>query len=211
MGRFSERNRERLRSEMIAEGRELFAQFGFERTRIRDVTDAVDIGTSTFYQFFDSKEALYAEVLVTERDVLEQRLEEAMADADSDRAEVSALLRTMFEQTRTNPLISRLIIEDELRTAQAQLSKGERESIAMNSRDGTVAHVEKWINNPDFRYDDPDLVQGLVRSLVFTTRMEGLTPDMELDVEYDAIEQTLVETIVNGLFGSSEATTTARQ
>jgi len=44
MSRFSPADRERIRSELVVEGRELFARFGFERTRVKDVTDAVGHG-----------------------------------------------------------------------------------------------------------------------------------------------------------------------
>ncbi|MCW8172898.1 hypothetical protein D8S78_14755 [Natrialba swarupiae] len=33
----------------------MFARFGLERTRIKDITEAVGIGTSTFYQFSTRK------------------------------------------------------------------------------------------------------------------------------------------------------------
>ncbi len=206
MSQFSEKERDRLRSEMIAEGRELFARFGFERTRIRDVTDAVGIGTSTFYQFFDSKEALYTEVLLAELDSLEKQLEDAMADAESDRAEVTALLRTLLREVRTNSLISRLIIENELNVIQARLSEEERESIATNEYDRTSAYLQGWTENPEFRYDDPEVVESLIRSLIFTTRIEEILPEMDFGVEYETIEHNLVETIVDGLFVGSKDT-----
>lgn len=208
MSQFSERKRDRLRSEMIAEGRELFARFGFERTRIRDITDAVGIGTSTFYQFFDSKEALYTEVLLAELDSLERRLEEAMADAESDRAEVSTLLEELLREVRTNPLISRLIIDNELDVIQTHLSEAERTSIATNGYDRTNRYIRNWTENPEFRYDDPEVVKGLFRSFIFTTRIEEVLPDMDLGAEYGPIERALIETIVNGLFVGSADTDT---
>ncbi|MFO8116319.1 MAG: TetR/AcrR family transcriptional regulator, partial [Halorubrum sp.] len=45
MSGFSDAERERIRGELVAAGRELFERFGFERTRIKDVTEAVGIGT----------------------------------------------------------------------------------------------------------------------------------------------------------------------
>jgi len=68
MTRFSDDDRDRIRAELVEAGRDLFARHGFDRTRVRDVTEAVGIGTSTFYQFFDAKEDLYLAVLLVERD-----------------------------------------------------------------------------------------------------------------------------------------------
>jgi AcrR family transcriptional regulator len=198
MGRFSDEERARIRSQLLEEANEQFSHFGFERTRIRDVTDAVGIGTSTFYQFYDSKEQLYVEVLTLERRQLQERLDEAVAACDSTREEVQTVLRTLLAEVRTNPLISRLIIGDELRTVQRELSEADRESAA-NVDD---AYVDAWTEDPAFRYDDPDVVRGIFQSLVFTTRVEDLADEEEFDVAYETIEDGLIETIVDGLFSA---------
>lgn len=198
MSRFSEEERDRIRTQLVEEGNEQFTHFGFERTRIRDVTDAVGIGTSTFYQFYDSKEELYVEVLNREQEHLQERLDEAVATCESTRAEVRTVLEMLLTEVRTNPLISRLIIGDELRTVQQELSEEDRESAA--SVDD--AYVDAWTEDPAFRFDDPDVVRGMLQSLVFTTRVEELAPDDQLDADYEDIEDGLVETIVDGLFAS---------
>lgn len=200
MSRFSEDERERIRTQLVEEGKEQFTHFGFERTRIRDVTDEVGIGTSTFYQFYDSKAKLYAEVLDRERKHLQERLDEAVGSCGSTREEVRTVLRMLLTEVRTNSLISRLIIGDELRTVQQELSEGAHESTSVDD-----AYVDAWTEDPAFRFDDPDVVRGVFQSLVFTTRVEELAPDDDLDTSYEAIEDGLIETIVAGLFTSSSA------
>ena len=200
MSRFSEEDRERIRTELVEAGRELFTQHGFDRTRIHDVTEAVGIGTSTFYQFFDSKESLYAEVLRGERDRLESRLEEAVAAADSPKAEIRALLETMFEEVHANPLISRLIVEGELRELQRQLSASERRSIAETDRARALTNAERWAAMEEFRYDDPELIRGLFRSLIFVTRSRDALIGADHAAPYEDVEDRLIETLVDGLF-----------
>ena len=113
MTRFSDEDRERIRRELVEAGRELFTQHGFDRTRIKDVTEAVEIGTSTFYQFFDSKEELYHAVLIDERDRLFETLESAVADAETPREEAETILRTTLTEVKSNPLIRRLFVDGE--------------------------------------------------------------------------------------------------
>lgn len=200
MSRFTEEDRERIRSELVDAGRELFAEYGFERTRVSDVTEAVGIGTSTFYGFFDSKETLYAEVLRGERDRLESHLEEAVAAADSPKAEIRALLETMFEEVHANPLISRLIVEGELRELQQQLSASERRSITETDRDRALTNADRWAAMEEFRYDDPELIRGLFRSLIFVTRSQDALIGSDHAAPYEEVEDRLIETIVDGLF-----------
>ncbi len=200
MSRFSEEDQERIRSELVEEGRELFARFGFERTRISDVTDAVGIGTSTFYQFFDSKEALYVAVLRVERDRLEALIDEAVAEADTPEDEVRALLRTLFREVRASPLISRLIVEGELRELEDRLSDAERESIANERPESELTHASRWVQVDGFRFDDPELVRSMFRSLVFVTRSRDSMIGATDLIAYEEVEEQLIETIVDGLF-----------
>ena len=200
MSSFSEDERERIRSELVEAGRELFERFGFERTRIKDVTEAVGIGTSTFYQFFDSKEALYVEVLCVEREALEREIAAAVDAVDTPREEVEMLLRTMLREVRSNPLISRLIVDGELRTFQDRLSEAERESLGADVRNSELGYAGRWAALDGFRYDDPELIDELFYSLVFVTRSRNAPISADSDAMYERVEEALIETIVNGLF-----------
>ncbi|MBP1921820.1 AcrR family transcriptional regulator [Halorubrum alkaliphilum] len=200
MSSFDDGDRERIRAELVEAGRELFAQFGFERTRIRDVTEAVDIGTSTFCQFFDSKEALYVVVLTAEREAIEEMLKTAVDSAETPKDEVRTLLRTLFSEVRSNPLIARLIVEGELRQIQDQLSDAECRSVSTSPSEDRITLAERWAGIEEFRYDDPDLIRGIFRSLVFVTRsQETLIGTLHVE-EYAEVEERLIETIVDGLF-----------
>lgn len=208
MSRFSEADRQRIRAELIEAGRTLFAQFGFERTRIKDVTEAVDIGTSTFYGFFESKEALYLAVLYAEREQLEARIDETVSAAATPREEVRILLETMFREVRTNPLISRLIVENELHAVQSHLSDSERADLAARVSDSDLSYADHWVALDEFRFDDPAVVGGMIRSLVFTTRSQETLVESGSAADYEAVEAALIDTIVAGLFVGDETDTT---
>jgi AcrR family transcriptional regulator len=218
--RFSDEDRERIRGELTEAGHELFALHGFDRTRVSDVTDAAGIGTSTFYQFFDSKEELYLAVLVAERERLFDQLEAAVAEAETPRAEAETILRTTLGQVRSNPLIRRLFVDGEIRRVEAQLDgasyggAGEGDDAgacaAGDDKDGeapferVLPQPEEWVARDDFRIDDPEIVRGLLRSLLFVTQARE-TPVVP-DGTYDAVEETLIETVVAGLFAGEETT-----
>ncbi|WP_128905341.1 TetR/AcrR family transcriptional regulator [Halorubrum amylolyticum] len=202
MSRFTDRDRERIRTRLIEAGRELFEQFGFDRTRIRDVTEAVGIGTSTFYQFFDSKEALYVEVLLAERAELDERIEAAVGAVDTPREEVRAFLSTLFAEVRTNPLISTLIVDGELRELQDRIAAVEDDGkpIAPHAHDSDLPYASRWAETESFRYDDPQLINGLFVALVFTARARNAPIGADSDAAAERVEDALIETIVDGLF-----------
>jgi AcrR family transcriptional regulator len=200
MSRFSEKDRRRIRAELIEAGSELFTKFGLDRTRIKDVTEEVGIGTSTFYQFYDSKEALYIEVLVSKRDQLVERIDTAVADAESPREEAQMMLKTMFQEVRDDPLISRLIVENEIQALTDRLSESERKDLTTKSPDDDIGYVEQWVELDTFRFDDPALVRDMITSLIFTTRSKEVVPDSDVAVDPVVIDEALIETIVDGLF-----------
>jgi AcrR family transcriptional regulator len=200
MSRFSDSEREQIQSRLIEAGRELFARFGLERTRIKDITEEVGIGTSTFYQFFDSKETLYVEVLCVERERLNQEIEKAVTVAETPREELRALLRTMLREVRSNPLISSLIVDGELRALQDRLSESEAESIRSDLTDSDLSYARRWTDNENFRYDDPDLVDEMIYALVFVTRSRNIPLNGNDDTTYERMEEALIEVVVDGLF-----------
>lgn len=201
MTRFSDDDRDRIRAELVEAGRDLFARHGFDRTRVRDVTEAVGIGTSTFYQFFDAKEDLYLAVLLVERDRIYDRLDAAAREAATPRAEAETVLRTMFAEVRSSPLTRRLFVDGEIRLVEAQLDGAIRDPDDPGAPDRTLPQIDSWVARDEFRIDDPETVAGLFRSLLLVTQAQD-TPLLPPG-SYEAIEDHLIETVVDGLFGGS--------
>jgi len=204
MSRFSEDDRRRIRAELIEAGNELFTKFGLERTRIKDITEEVGIGTSTFYQFYDSKEMLYVEVLAKKREQLIDRVDASVADAETPREEARRMLQTMFSEVRDDPLISRLIVENELQTLTDQLSADEREQLTAGTADDGLGYVEEWVQLDTFRFDDPALVRDMFTSLIFTTRSKEVVADGSESIDPTIADTALIETVVDGLFRPEE-------
>ncbi|OYR53991.1 TetR/AcrR family transcriptional regulator [Halorubrum halodurans] len=205
MTNFTDEERDRVRVELLEAGHDLFAKHGFDRTRISDVTDAVGIGTSTFYQFFDSKEELYHAVLIDERDRLFETLESAVADAETPHQEAETILRTTLTEVQSNPLIRRLFVDGKIRIIEDQLDEvtdeGDQESHcseSLSTYDRILSQPEEWVDRGIVRIDDPDIVRGLFRSILFVTQARE-TPVIP-DGSYEPIEDALIETIVAGLF-----------
>ncbi|MWV40586.1 MULTISPECIES: TetR/AcrR family transcriptional regulator [Natrialba] len=197
---FSDEERDRIRGHLLEEGRALFARFGLERTRIKDITEAVGIGTSTFYQFFDSKEQLYAEVLIRERDCLDETIAESIADVDSPREQVRLTLRTLLEEVETNPLVHRFVVDGELHSLQDRLSDDEKRALSENIRERDFKYAEEWTDHPTFRYDDPTAISSLFRMLIFVSQCKDAFPVDDCSPQYEETRDLLIDVVVDGLF-----------
>lgn len=196
---FSTAERERIRADLVEAGRESFGAVGLERTRVSDLTDAVGIGTSTFYQFFDSKGTLYLTVLQDETERIVTEYERALDDAPDLEAEVRMGLQFLFDELETNPLFYRSIVENERRDLMGRLSPAQRRASVRETNETLVALVERWTGRARFTADDPETVVGLVRMLTQVVRLREEFESLDIGAEYDRSRDLLIDVIVAGL------------
>jgi AcrR family transcriptional regulator len=97
------RRREATRSKLIEAAKTLFARQGVDATRIQEITEEADVGFGSFYNHFESKEAIAEAVLV--ETVAAQGAEiDALTSQLEDPAEIiSAAHRTFVRRARTDP------------------------------------------------------------------------------------------------------------
>ncbi|WP_029192905.1 TetR/AcrR family transcriptional regulator [Paenibacillus harenae] len=113
MPQFLPAEKEKLLQELIVAGKKLFIAQGLKKTSLEQLTQAVGIAKSTFYVFFDSKEAMYLALLELEAADMEQRVWKAVAETTNAHVGVIAYLRKMVHELDTNPLTKRLITHPE--------------------------------------------------------------------------------------------------
>ncbi|MCC6765853.1 MAG: TetR/AcrR family transcriptional regulator [Deltaproteobacteria bacterium] len=58
-----DRRRARTRSRLLAAAKRMLATKGFHGTKIADIAAAADVGTGTFYLYFPTKDALFADLV----------------------------------------------------------------------------------------------------------------------------------------------------
>ena len=68
------------RDQILDAGYRLFAETGYHRTTVGDVCDLLGVGKGVFYWYFESKDALFAELL--QRSLLELRRAQQAAIAE---------------------------------------------------------------------------------------------------------------------------------
>ena len=89
------RRRARTRTRLVEAAKTLFARQGVENTRINEITEEADVGFGSFYNHFDSKEAIVEEVL-TETISAQGAAIDALTAALEDPAEVIAAAHRHF-------------------------------------------------------------------------------------------------------------------
>jgi AcrR family transcriptional regulator len=77
----------------------LFAERGFPNVTIEDITEAADVGKGTFFNYFDSKEA----VLAVMAEIQLGKVREALEQATKGNRSIQSVLRHLFERVVEEP------------------------------------------------------------------------------------------------------------
>jgi AcrR family transcriptional regulator len=107
-----ERRQERARARLTAAASRLIAEKGVEGLRLRDITDAADVGFGSFYNHFESKEQLVEAVVIDLMASLASRLITHIQDlpdpAEAGSAAHRWFVRSAYEDPQTAWLIVHL-------------------------------------------------------------------------------------------------------
>ena len=90
------------RDAILEAARTRFAQFGFKKATVDEIARDAAVGKAAIYEFFGSKEGLFAAVLRHESDLLLARVEEAIATtAGGAREKLRALILTKVRHLKS--------------------------------------------------------------------------------------------------------------
>ena len=97
------RRREQTRRKLLDAARALFARQGVDNTRINEITDEADVGFGSFYNHFDSKDAIVEAVLAETVGAQGAALETVTSELDDPAEVVAASHRYFVNLARSDP------------------------------------------------------------------------------------------------------------
>jgi len=81
------------RQALLRAGIKLFGDRGFQGTRVEDITERVDLAKGAFYNYFDSKESLLAQLILEGVELLGQKYLSQLPDNNPLTEHVAGLVR----------------------------------------------------------------------------------------------------------------------
>jgi AcrR family transcriptional regulator len=112
------RRRAETRGRLIEAARVTFARQGIDATRINEITDEADVGFGSFYNYFDSKDAIVAAVVEDAAEAAGRAIETATSDLDDPAEVVAVAHRSLIRHAADDPewgwLLVRLEISHDL-------------------------------------------------------------------------------------------------
>jgi len=196
---FSDEERARIRRGLVETGREQFARYGLKKTTIADLTDPVGIANSTFYRFFDSKEALYAEIVASmEEELADSIVRESLESTDDPGEAIRRLLSGVVEMMESDPLLRRVVTEDAYDDLAAIQTDEERAAEREEELGYLVPYVERWQEAGLVRDADPRVFANVLRTAIYVTlhreEIGEALYDETLDLYFDALADGLTTT-----------------
>ncbi|NAZ85335.1 TetR/AcrR family transcriptional regulator [Kineococcus indalonis] len=133
----------RRRHEIVEAAVELFARKGFEATTTADICRAAGISTGRLFHYFPSKQAVFHAIFELDRAEQEEALARAVHDPDPWRG-LTAVVERLWAET-THPVVAGLFVEV---VTQAHRDPVVTRLVAEDDRralDGVAALVERLV------------------------------------------------------------------
>jgi len=104
------RRREATRSKLVEAAKSLFARQGVDNTRIQEITEEADVGFGSFYNHFESKDAIVEAVLEETVAAQGAAIDRLTAGLDDPAEVISVAHRHFVRLARTDPEWALLLI-----------------------------------------------------------------------------------------------------
>jgi AcrR family transcriptional regulator len=155
-----ERKKRETRQSLMEAALRLFSERGYDATTVKDITDAADVAKGTFFNYFDTKEAILPAIAACRLEQLEAALAPERGAPASPTARIKLALRLVAE----DPLCEKELAHQ---LFAAMMHRREVEP-GHALRDLLVAQVQQAQGAGEIRGElDPVYLAGVIRSLFF--------------------------------------------
>lgn len=193
---FTDREREIIRNDLVATGRELFGTFGLKKTSIEDLTKAVGIAQGSFYTFFNSKEELYLEVMDREGEAIKQKLLKEEHIKELTRERFKSFFKKVFEIVNSNPIIRQMFFEEEVDILIRKIPPEKMKEYHKKLMRDLLPIIKRWQEEGAIiRNYKPEVIVALFQVLYHPLLHKK---DFDEDV-FDEMLELLADIVVKGL------------
>ena len=163
---FSGEEKEIIRRTLLKNGREIFASGGIRGTTIRQLSRAAGISPGTFYSFFPSKEHLLLELVEEEEKIIREQFARCIDCAEVTPSRLAWCLSRSMESAASNPLILRLLDEEELQILARSADPERLEAHIQGDAAFTRPLIEKLQDQGVMKQYPVEVITGLLRGLL---------------------------------------------
>jgi AcrR family transcriptional regulator len=197
-----QRRPEARREEILEAATEVFGASGFARTKLDDVAKRAQVSKGTLYRYFDSKEALFRDMVrANVVPVLAAGEEFVRTYPGSSRQLLVDLIRRMWETMR-KPSMARIarLVHSELHEFP-ELARFYFTEVMLRGRRMVASVLERGVASGEFRGDlHPFATRGLPYLMVFSAQSQCFFASMDPERFEDAqVLEGVIDLFLHGV------------
>lgn len=175
------------RQQILEAAKTLFAEKGFEATNVRDIIHESRLSPGTFYNYFQSKEEIFAVLTDEIIDEVRTQIQESYKNVRMDRSEINKSLKKFFQIFLGNPRLMKFLSRN-----QSYL----RELRSKGRFDGMLSDLEHALEDGVRNGMIPQVPVKIVSIAIFGAVFEIIatmvsTPNFEVGKAIETLSQLL--------------------
>jgi len=186
---FNEAQKENIRENLIAECKKSWSQHGYKKTSVSELSAKVGISTGAFYAFYDSKEALFCDVMDDFQESTRRMFDETLSSPPT-KAEICHALKKLYLEYAHNDIITKRHTPD-YKSLLNNLPPEWRDRHRANS----INYLASTLFAPDTKLKvSKERAHGIIDTLLFSVANKEVIKD-----HYE-IFCTLLECVINEIY-----------
>lgn len=184
---FSDREKEKIKISLLRACKENWTKHGYKKTSIDDLCKTVGISKGAFYLFFQSKEALFCEVLCSVQDEINDMVSEIL-ETHKGRQGVAEALKATYREYNNNNFLYQSDGNDFTILMNKVSEEQSRRIVAATEKNKSL-----FLDNPYLRFKvDPQMALSVVYSLIMTIKNKNVLPYNHLEA-FDFMVDHLID------------------
>jgi AcrR family transcriptional regulator len=189
----------RRREQLLGAAGRLFSEQSYHGTTVGDVCDALGVGKGVFYWYFESKEALFSELLSGSLLRLRRAQHAAIEDVSDPVDRLANGIRASIGFFRANPEVLALIrIAGRYEEFQGLVERGQEIVVA-----DTANHIKEGMAAGSIRHGDPELMAHGILGAIFHFVEIYFENDPEGSSDRPALEDEAITFCLRGVLETS--------
>ncbi len=194
-------DKEQRRREILETAITVFGKKGYRNTKASDLAEAAGIGKGTLYEYFRSKEEIFAGAFHLYFEHYERELQNVLTRESDPERQMHLLIKASFEMFLQGSSEFATVIMDfwaeGARKDSNFVEQLDLKSVYGTFRDEIAAIITTGIEQGRFRQVNTQAVAGILIAAMDGLALQWLMDPSLFDIEQTA--QTLFETIINGI------------
>lgn len=186
---FSEREKENIRKSLIDICKQSWTQYGYKKTSVDEMCKQVGISKGAFYLFFESKEALFCEVLCSvQREICEMAA--AAMEEEKGKPGVVKALKLIYRAYDKNSFLYGSDTAD----YTILMNKVSEEQAKEMEQAGELSR-QLFSGHPDLKFRvDANMAISVIYSLIMNIKNKDVLPQNHLEV-FDFMADHLIDNL----------------